>query len=375
VEQIAGQGFDDYVQQHVLDPIGMSHSSFVRTSDVERNLAPAYMWNMDGEFPAPLFDMTTPPGNLFSTVSDMAEFVKVLLRGGYTRDGKSIVRPATLHEMWKPLGYHGKMGYGLCFASGSLDGWKTVGHGGAVYGFATQCLALPEAQIGVVMCATLDAANVVISRLSAYALRLMLAGKGMGERPARPGIPDPVSERQLESLPGFYCCKDKDETIEVRAKEERLYVLGDSVPLRIQPVSEWDFTVDGRVFGPGSDYPHLEVSFTPPAGHTHKARAMMWQKATWERVPKPAPKVVPDRFKPYIGKYGPDFNPTYLFYQGGGLRCLIVYFFTHTLEEVSEGVYKMHGLLYENDLLVLDATDKAGNPGIRVGPMFLKRWV
>jgi hypothetical protein len=43
------------------------------------------------------------------------------------------------------------------------------------------------------------------------------------------------------------------------------------------------------------------------------------------------------------------------------------------LTKVSEGVYKMHGLLYEDETLEFDAKDEEGNLGIRVGPMFLER--
>jgi len=374
VEHITGIDYNDYIQQEVLDRIGMKDSSFARTAKFDANLASANMWSMDGDFPAPVFDMGGgPAGNLFATLPDMAEFMKVLVHGGTTKGGRAIVEPATLHSMWEPIGFQGEMGYGLGFRVTSLDGWKMVGHSGAVYGFSTQCMVLPEAQLGVTLCSTLDATNAVISRIGQYALRLLLAAKGTGKEPLELALPKALIERQLTALAGFYHNDDAKETIEVKAKDGKLYLMGGGVPLRIQPFEDLQFIVNGRVFGPGSDYPHLDVSFAPPAETTGTSPSMTWKGVGWKRVPKPAPETAPGELQPYIGEYGPDFNPTHIFYQNGKLQCLIEYFYTHTLEKVSEGVYKMHGLLYEDEPLELDAKDEEGNSGIRVGPMFLKR--
>lgn len=374
IEQITGVNYNDYIQQQVLDRIGMKDSSFVRTAKIDANLASANMWSMDGDFPAPVFDMGgAPAGNLFATLPDMAEFMKVLVRGGYTENGRAIVTPATLHAMWEAIGFQGKLGYGLGFAVTSLDGWRTVGHSGAVYGFSTQCVVLPEAQLGIVLCSTLDATNAVISRIGQYALRLLLAAKGMGKEPPEPILPEVITERQLSAFAGFYHSDERKETVEVKAKDGKLYLMGGGVPLRIQPLSESQFIVNGRVFGPGSEYPHLDVSFALPEEATAVSPAMTWKGIQWKRVPKPVPETVPGELQPYIGEYGPDFNPTHILYQNGKLECLIEYFYTHTLERVAEGLYKMHGLLYEDEPLELDAKDEEGNSGIRVGPMFLKR--
>ncbi len=374
IEQITGVDYNDYIQQEVLDRIGMKDSSFVRTAKFDANLASANMWSMDGDFPAPVFDMGgAPAGNLFATLPDMAEFMKVLLHGGTTKGGRAIVEPATLRSMWEPIGFQGEMGYGLGFRVTSLNGWKMVGHSGAVYGFSTQCMVLPEAQLGIVLCSTLDATNAVISRIGQYALRLLLAAKGMGTEPPEPTMPEAITERQLSAFAGFYRSDEAKETVEVKAKDGKLYLMGGGVPLRIQPLSESQFIVNGRVFGPGSEYPHLDVSFAPPAETTGASPSMTWKGIGWKHVPKPTPETTPGELQPYIGEYGPDFSPTHLFYQNGKLQCLIEYFYTHTLEKASEGVYKMHGLLYEDETLELDAKDEEGNSGIRVGPMFLKR--
>ncbi|TGW05548.1 hypothetical protein EN788_46890, partial [Mesorhizobium sp. M2D.F.Ca.ET.145.01.1.1] len=60
-------------------------------------------------------------------------------------------------------------------------------------------------------------------------------------------------------------------------------------------------------------------------------------------------------------------------YSHGQLKCLIEYFCTHSCEPVDAGRFRMHGLLYEEEILELGAIDDNGRRGIRVGPMFLER--
>jgi CubicO group peptidase (beta-lactamase class C family) len=373
VQRVSGVDFATYVRENVLDPLGMKRSSFVQTPHVREHLAPAYMWTFERDFPAPVFDMGGggAAGNLFSTVPEMAEFVRTMLRGGFTESGQALLSPGTLHSMWEPIGRKGKAAYGLTFGLGSLDGWKSVGHNGAVYGYATQLTFLPEAGLGVVLCATLDMVNGVISRLGAYGLRLALAARGMGHRPDPQPTYRHVTAEQVRSLPGTFCDEASGETVNVVAKDSRLYLVVDDLPLRIQAKSTTDFEVDGRAFGPGSEYPHLSVAFDPPT--EGGPQSLTWKGITWRRIVEPKAEAVPDEFLRYVGEYGPDFNITYVFFKGGKLKCTIEYFFTHTLEKVADGIYKMHGLLYDDETLEFNVSDGRGHQGIRVGPMFLAR--
>ena len=367
VELVSGVPFTDYVDEQILSPLGMKHSSFLRTDFVKEHLAPADMWSMKGDEPAPVFDMGgAPAGNLFSTTEDMALFVRMLLRGGFSSEGEPIVRPSTLREMWTPIGRRGDAWYGLGFGIGTVDHWLTVGHGGAVYGFATQTIALPEAGIGMVLFSTLDASNLIISRLAKHAFQLLLASRGMGRVPAPLPTYRDWDDSLLSSLPGFYRDGGAGEVVEVKRRGGDLYLMGDGVPLRLRPKSDSEFIIDGRIFGPGSEYQHLEVGL-------NAGRDLVWKGKVWTRLEGPPAVDVPESLVGHLGDYGPDFNVTRLFYDAGGLKCLIEYFYTHSLEEISPGVYRMHGLLYEDEQLELGVRGEDGRMGIRIGPMFLAR--
>jgi hypothetical protein len=104
-----------------------------------------------------------------------------------------------------------------------------------------------------------------------------------------------------------------------------------------------------------------------------EADRLVWKGAKWSRIGKLPTERVPPEIAPHLGEYGPDFNVTYLSYSHGELKCLIEYFCTHTCEPVDAGRFRMRGLLYEEEILELDAVDDHGRRGIRVGPMFLER--
>ena len=145
VEKTQGEPFAAYVKRTVLDPIGMSSSSFELTPELSKRLAAATMWTVDGrEFPAPGFPLgTSPAGNLYATAVDLGKFLNMIFDEG-RGPGGPIVKPETLRAMQRRQfpapGETG--GYGLGFSLGSFEGRLRIGHGGAVYGFATDVSAL-----------------------------------------------------------------------------------------------------------------------------------------------------------------------------------------------------------------------------------------
>jgi CubicO group peptidase (beta-lactamase class C family) len=373
IEKVTRKSYGDYISEAILKPLGMKQTSAGMAEGVRERLAPADMWTLEGDSPAPVFSLGgSPAGNIFSTTNDMASYARCLLRGGFAPDGQSLVSPASLRQMWtaigkRPAGHDSALnGYGLCFGIGDVDGWTSVGHGGAVYGYASQMLLLPAAGLGVLIFATLDFANQIASRLGADGLRIALAEQGMGKRLEKRQSPPPIPDDQFATLPGIYRDVATSEVVEVKANNGKLYLMGEGVPLQIRPVSGVDYVIDGRIYGRGADYAHMNLSFPAPG-------QLAWKGATWSRIDEVPTETPPAEIAPHLGEYGPDFNITYLTYSHGELKCLIEYFCTHTCEPVDAGRFRMRGLLYDEEILELDAVDERGRHGIRVGPMFLER--
>jgi serine beta-lactamase-like protein LACTB len=186
LEELSGRPFAEYLEDAVLDPIGMEDSAFVPRERTARRLAKAVMWSYDGRsFPAPTFELgMAPAGSMYSTVLDLCDFMAMLLRRGAGTVGP-VLRPESLGEMFTPqFAEEGATrGFGLGFQVGQIDGHLSLGHGGAIYGFATSLKVLPEAGLGVVAIANMDVVNSVTGRIVDQALRMMLAARAGRELP------------------------------------------------------------------------------------------------------------------------------------------------------------------------------------------------
>src|ERR1700719_542327 len=205
LETRSHESFAKYLKSSVLDPMGLRHSSFEPESAIVANLAKGEMWTYDGlTFEAPTFQLgMAPAGSMYSTVNDLGHFVSVLLAQGKTENG-AILKPATLEQMWSPqFPNPGGRGFGLGFIVRSLDGHRLVGHGGAIYGFATTVDLLPEDRVGVVIVATKDAVNALTERIGEESLKLVLeqrAGKPLALPPATTAVSPEIGR----SLVGRY---------------------------------------------------------------------------------------------------------------------------------------------------------------------------
>ena len=110
---------------------------------------------------------------MYTTVTDLARFVSALFAGGRGANGQ-LLKPETIAQMWKPqfASPGDETGYGIGFRLGTLDGHRSVGHDGAIYGFATTLSALPDDKLGVVVVTTRDGANAAVDRIADAALRV-----------------------------------------------------------------------------------------------------------------------------------------------------------------------------------------------------------
>src|SRR5205814_4897687 len=129
---------------------------------------------------------------------------------GVTPEGKRVLSAETLDSMWTPqfAAPGATSGFGIGFNVGRLDGHRTIGHGGAIYGFATALLALPDDSLGVVVTATLDAVNAVTDHIADEAARMLLdvrAGRALSSIDTTRALPH---GRALEVI-GRYGAGDK----------------------------------------------------------------------------------------------------------------------------------------------------------------------
>jgi CubicO group peptidase (beta-lactamase class C family) len=181
VERVSGEPYVSYVQQHILDPLGMSHSTF--RQPLPDDLAPL-MARTYRPWPLPqlpfLQTIAAPAGALSATGTDMGRFMRALINGG-ALDGVRILPKARLDEMMAP-GQATPAGYlGLVFFGTKVAGHDSIGHDGDTMTFFSDLKIFPEHGVGV-----------FVSR------------SGTGEIKAANQIPDPataIAKRFLPRIP------------------------------------------------------------------------------------------------------------------------------------------------------------------------------
>jgi serine beta-lactamase-like protein LACTB len=327
VEETQKQRFARHLYNRVLDPLGMTHSAFEPTAELNRDLAAAVMWTYDGrEFPAPTFELgMAPAGCMYSTVNDLGRFMSGLFAGGKGPGGQ-VLQPETLRQMLTPqFAKEGdKTGFGIGFNIAELDGHKRIGHGGAIYGFATELSALPDEKLGVVVVASRDVTNGVTRHIATLALQQMLAVRQNKPAP-KIAVTEPVGAERARKLPGRYAGKD-GKGVELTERDGRLYALS----LKGGTLNELRALGDGLVVDSPLAYgTKVEV----------QGDKLVIDKDAFERVAVEKPKPAPAKWLGLIGEYGWDHNTLYVFEKDGRLWALIEWIEFDPLEEVSENVF------------------------------------
>lgn len=139
VEKVSGQALPDYIRDHILTPLNMSHTSFPTTSafpdphpqgytDQTANgaVATATDWNPSWAWAA---------GAMISTLDDMHTWAPALATGKLLSPTMQAQRLQTVNAEGLPQ----QDGYGLGIFN--LDGW--IGHNGSLPGYQSVAVYLP----------------------------------------------------------------------------------------------------------------------------------------------------------------------------------------------------------------------------------------
>jgi CubicO group peptidase (beta-lactamase class C family)/D-alanyl-D-alanine dipeptidase len=353
--------FAEYLDSALLQPMGMRRSAFVRRADLEPRVPDALMWGYDGRrSDAPVFELgMSPAGSMYTTVLDLGRFMQMLFAGG-TLEGKQIVSPATLDTMWTPqFAPEASTGAGIGFFVSEMEGHRAVGHGGAIYGFATELLALPDKKLGVVVVATLDGANAVTDHIAGAALRAMLAA-GEGRTLDVAAATAALTPARAGSLAGRYALGDR--SFDLWARDTMLVLESHRGNVRMSLRASGDTLVaDGALaIGP---------RFVPISNGR-----LIAGTDTFTRLPDAIPAAAPERWRHLIGDYGWPFNTLHVLEKNGVLHALIEWFFVYPLTEESEGVFSFpqYGL-YPGEQLVFERDSRGVVTGVRAAGILFPR--
>lgn len=167
VARVSGKSWQEFVEQEMLKPLGMSLSKagFSRIPASNLNWA-------TGHIP---FDSKLHPffvnyledfrgaGAIASNVNEMANWLITQLNHGKMPSGEILFSEKQQAQMWHPhitrlasksafTDYRQQFrGYGLGWAIEDYFGYKKLGHGGGILGMVSQVTLLPEKELGIVV--------------------------------------------------------------------------------------------------------------------------------------------------------------------------------------------------------------------------------
>lgn len=340
----AREPFELYAERALLRPMGMTESAFSLTPELLPMHADALMWTHTGRtFPAPTWEMGLgPAGSMVSTVRDQARLLR-LIHGGGTLDGAKIVKPETLAEMMTPQ--FAKPGdavkVGLGFFVSDWEGTRRVGHGGAVYGFATEFACLPDEKLGVIVCASKDVANGVTARVADEALRLMRATKAGRVPTPTPVKTAPVGVELARRVAGRY--RDGESYLDLLERDGRVWILAGSGGYRIELK---------RLVGDKDDTLITDDLHSFGRRVTVSGDKLTAGGTTYTRVDVAIPAPLPDAWKGLVGDYGPSHNVLTILEKDGRLHALIEWAFLYPLTRETDDVFRFPAYgLYQDEKL------------------------
>ncbi len=155
VANVSGEPFEQYVANHIFNPLEMSHSTFVQPvpPPLAETMATGYQMNEEEAIREAVdnpFIQISPAGSLSTTATDMAHFMIAHLKNGQYGDTR-MLQPDTLAEMHRQqYTFDPRLpGVTLGFFEGERDGVRTLWHAGNVDGFGSWLTLLPDDDMGI----------------------------------------------------------------------------------------------------------------------------------------------------------------------------------------------------------------------------------
>ncbi len=162
VGQIMKTTWEDFVQEHIFEPLGMKDSNFsVEDSKRAPDFALPYGERKDNviEIPFRNIDTVGPAGSINSNVTDMAKWLLLNLNKGKHSE-KQIISEASLQQIHSPQMISSQSirydelfysSYGMGWGITAYRGHLLLTHGGGIDGFTALVSLMPRDNIGMVI--------------------------------------------------------------------------------------------------------------------------------------------------------------------------------------------------------------------------------
>lgn len=154
VQRVSGMPYDEYVERHIFEPLGMDQSTTRQPlpEELAPHMSEGYAWESARFQPKPfeIIQGAAPAGSMSASATDMARFLLAQLNGGEL-DGERILAAETVRLMHsRAFGHDDRLsGFALGFYEKSRADLRIIGHGGDTRWFHTDLALVPSEELGV----------------------------------------------------------------------------------------------------------------------------------------------------------------------------------------------------------------------------------
>ncbi|MCI0392650.1 MAG: beta-lactamase family protein [Acidobacteria bacterium] len=229
IEKSSGQSYADFVEKNIFAPLGMKRSFYDNTSRIIPRRASGYTKGKDGYLNCDYLSMTWPhaAGALVSTVDDLALWDAALYTG-------KVVKQDSLKRAWAPYpikdGRSTKYGYG--WAISSVEGHRSIEHGGGINGFTCTSVRLPDDRVYVAVLTNRDSGTENLG----HKLAALAVGKKIIE-PVAVKLPAETFDKYI----GVYDLDEKRSYIFTREGDNFFFEQPVFGKQQIEPLSETEY--------------------------------------------------------------------------------------------------------------------------------------
>ena len=306
--------WDNLVRTRILAPLGMTATDFSPAAMQARpDFARGYNLKPTSRratlTPQRDIAASAPAGAINSSVRDMAQWLRFLLRGDGTWNNKRLVSKAQFAEWTRPqMPVAGTMSYGLGWFIRDWRGHKVVEHGGNIDGFNAEVAFMPDEKLGFVLLT-----NVSSSPLASDALEMVWSNvvggpvpptKAVASAPT-PAVSSPDAPATALDETGRYSSLKPSLALRVTRDDKAQYVM--SVPG--QPPYTLVAT-KGRRYKLGEPAPDgFFVTFRPAAADKSKTELFLEQpqgNMVLTREPAAKNDDLPVNLREFAGVYESD---------------------------------------------------------------------
>lgn len=183
-----GAAYDRAMQEQVFDPLGMGATTFDFARAQAGNHTGPYSQTVDGQLAPATMAINyaavalRPTGGAWSNVRDMLRYIQMELGGGRLSDGSRYVSETALLARRAPQVAMGQnASYGMGLMVDRTWGTDLVHHGGALIGYHSAMLWLPEHNVGAVVLTNSDPGRTLRSHFPRKLLEVLFDGQPLAD--------------------------------------------------------------------------------------------------------------------------------------------------------------------------------------------------